>query len=60
MTLMTLISDDDIKSCQESTSNVHSNDSMTMVELQGDDCVEYDCMELKDDNEVGKMFFIFS
>jgi len=35
MTLMTLISDDDIKSCQESTSNVHSNDSMTMVELQG-------------------------
>ena len=26
----------------------------------GDDCVEYDCMELKDDNEVGKMFFIFS
>ncbi|KAH1216997.1 hypothetical protein GmHk_13G037745 [Glycine max] len=23
-------------------------------------CVEYDCMELKDDNKVGKMFFIFS
>jgi len=26
----------------------------------GNDCVEYDYMELKDDNEAGKMFFIFS
>ena len=26
----------------------------------GNGCVEYDCMELKDDNKVGKMFFIFS
>ncbi|KAH1242715.1 hypothetical protein GmHk_07G019994 [Glycine max] len=27
---------------------------------RGNDCVEYDYMELKDDNEAGKMFFIFS
>jgi len=26
----------------------------------GDNCVEYNCMELKYNNEVGKMFFTFS
>ncbi|KAL5165385.1 hypothetical protein HKD37_18G050518 [Glycine soja] len=28
--------------------------------IKGDGCMEYDCIELKDDNDVGKMFFIFS
>ena len=26
----------------------------------GDGCVEYDCMELKCDNNVGKIFFVYS
>ena len=26
----------------------------------GDDCVEYDCMELKHDDDEGKIFFIYS
>ena len=25
----------------------------------GDGCVEYDCLELKDNNDVGKSFFFF-
>ncbi|KAH1213513.1 hypothetical protein GmHk_14G041454 [Glycine max] len=26
----------------------------------GDGCIEYECMKLKRDNDVGKLFFIFS